>query len=250
MSRIIARFSGGAPSAVMTKLLIARHGLDAVEVVFSDTRSEDEDNARFRRDCEQWFGKECINISSDKYADVWDVWERERFISNHKGAPCTGMLKREPMFAWQRPDDILALGYSFEKKEQERANRFEAVNFERECMFPLIEARLTKPACKALVERAGIKLPRMYDLGFHNANCPCCPKGGMGYWNMLRTYFPANFKRMAALQRELGPGSAFLKRGETRITLDELDPSWGNHKDEPDIECSIECHIAEQDMAA
>ncbi len=63
-----------------------------------------------------------------------------------------------------------------------------------------------------MIERAGIELPAMYKLGYRNNNCIGCPKGGMGYWNKIRVDFPEVFERMAALQRELGPGSASSAR--------------------------------------
>lgn len=74
---------------------------------------------------------------------------------------------------------------------------------------------------------------------------------GMGYWNKIRRDFPETFERMADLQRKLGPGSGFLRdhAANRRITLDELEPSRGNHDNEPDIECSLMCHIAEAEIS-
>jgi hypothetical protein len=143
----------------------------------------------------------------------------------------------------------MIFGYTADKRDADRAKRLREQNFEITIETPLIEAGLTKSDCLAMVERAGIKLPEMYLLGYHNNNCKGCPKGGMGYWNKIRKDFPDVFERMAALQRELGPGSAFFKDGDTRITLDDLAPDRGNYEAEPDIECSVMCHIAEQEMA-
>lgn len=249
MERIVCRFSCGAPSAVATKLALAKYGHEHVVITYSDTRSEHHDNKRFLADCQSWFDHEIITLASDKYHDIWAVWEGERFIAGVGGAPCTGLLKRAPTYAFQRPGDILVFGYTVE--ERARAERFREQNFEQAFETPLIEAGLTKADCLAMVERAGIELPFMYRLGYRNNNCPGCPKGGMGYWNKIRRDFPETFERMAALQRELGPGSGFLRdhSANRRITLDELDPSRGNHDDEPDIECSLMCHAAEQTLA-
>jgi hypothetical protein len=90
----------------------------------------------------------------------------------------------------------------------------------------------------------------MYLLGFQNNNCIGCPKGGRGYWNMIRKHFPVQFDRMAALQRYLGEGSAFWREPDgTKLTLDRLDPSRGVQHDEPNIECSVMCHSAEIEIA-
>lgn len=248
--RIICRFSCGAASAVATKLTLGKYDHERVEITYCDPGSEHPDNKRFLVDCERWFDKRVTVLKSDKYADTWAVWKDRRFITSNKGAPCTGELKREPWYAMERPTDILVLGYTSE--EQRRADSLRKQNFERVIETPLIEAGLAKSDCLALIERAGIELPMMYRLGYRNNNCIGCPKGGMGYWNKIRQDFPDVFERMAAQQRGLGPGSAFLRDRtggkDVRLTLDELRPDQGNHEKEPSIECSVMCHAAEQDF--
>lgn len=249
VDRIVVRFSCGAPSAVVAKLMLAEYGPERVEVVYSDTRSEHEDNGRFRRDCEEWFGKAVTVLASDEYRDIWDVFQRERFIVSHMGAKCRGELKMAPFHGFYRPSDMLCFGYTADRSDVQRAERLRSSSFEM-MRFPLIERGLTKLDCKAIIDRAGIELPAMYRLGFNNNNCRGCPKGGMGYWNRIREHFPADFERMAAIQRELGPGASFLKRRGERISLDELQPEDGRHDQEPDFECSFMCQVAELDIAA
>lgn len=249
MGRIVCRFSCGVPSAVAAKLMVAEYGADAVEIVYSDTRSEHADNERFLSECEDWFGKKVTRLASDHYRDIWDVFRRERFIANHAGAKCRAPLKVVPFFDFYLPSDTLIFGYTADKRDAARADRLQANSVEK-MRFPLIERGLMRSDCMAIMERTGIALPEMYRLGFKNNNCRGCPKGGMGYWNKIREHFPEDFERMASIQRELGPGSAFLKRRGERITLDQLQPGDGVHDEEPDIECSIHCYMAEQDIAA
>ena len=248
--RIVCRFSCGAASAVATKLTLGKYGYECVEITYCDPGSEHPDNKRFLADCERWFGKSVTILKSGKYADTWAVWEDARFITSKDGAPCTGALKRGPWIAIERPTDILVLGYTCE--EQDRADSLRKQNFERTIETPLIERGLTKADCLSMIERAGIELPAMYRLGYHNNNCIGCPKGGMGYWNKIRRDFPDIFERMSALQRKLGPGSAFLQDraggSSERITLDQLRPDQGRHDEEPKIECSVMCYIAETDF--
>lgn len=246
--RIVCRFSCGAASAVATKLALRKYGKDRVEITYCDPGSEHPDNGRFLVDCERWFDHPVTVLKSGKYQDTWAVWEGERFIMSREGAPCTGILKREPTYGMARPTDVLVFGYTVE--ERDRAERFQKQNFEQACEFPLITAMLTKADCKAMVERAGISLPIMYQLGYHNNNCIGCCKGGMGYWNKIRIDFPKVFERMAALQRKLGTGSALWREPDgTPITLDSLSPTRGNHDAEPNVECSLLCHLAELEMA-
>lgn len=240
--RIVSRYSCGAASAVATKFALRKYGLSRVEITYCDPGSEHPDNKRFLSDCERWFGKPVTVLKSTKYVDTWDVWTKERFIASRHGAPCTGALKREPGFAFERPDDILVMGYTVD--ERARAARIREQNFERVIETPLIEAGLTKADCLALIEKAGIAIPAMYLLGFQNNNCIGCPKGGRGYWNMIRKHFPEIFSRMATLQRELDV-AFWIEPDGTRLYLDQLDPSRGEQHVEPNIECSILCHITE-----
>jgi hypothetical protein len=107
---------------------------------------------------------------------------------------------------------------------------------------------MTKRDCFAMVSNAGIQLPRMYRLGYHNANCPMCPKGGEGYWNKIRVDFPENFERMARLQDVLGSGSYFFRNRKTgeRISLRMLDPKAGRFKEEPSFECGATCEMPDE----
>ncbi len=249
LPRIICRFSCGVASAVATKLTLAKYARERITITYCDPGSEHPDNARFLADCVRWFNHPIITLKSEKYADTWAVWEGEKFITSKDGAPCTGILKREPTYATALPDDVLVFGYTAE--ETKRAKRFQVQNFEQACEFPLIEAGLDKSDCRAMVDRAGIVLPAMYLLGFHNNNCVGCCKAGMGYWNRIRVFFPLVFAKMAALQRKLGPGSALWREDDgTPILLDDLDPKRGNHDTEPKTECSLLCHIAEQNLEA
>lgn len=248
--RVVCRFSCGAASAVATKLTLAKYDRKRVVITYSDPGSEHPDNARFLADCARWFNHPITVLKSDKYEDTWEVWERERFITSAQGAPCTGLLKRAPTYDYQLPGDVLVFGYTVEEKA--RADSFRRQNFDQPFETPLIDAGLSKIDCLAMIERAGIELPVMYRLGYHNNNCIGCPKGGMGYWNKIRRDFPDTFARMASLQRKLGKGSGFWRERKTgeRITLDDLHPDRGNHNDEPNIECSLMCHAAEERIEA
>lgn len=248
MSRIVCRFSCGAASAVATKLAIAKYGRERVVITYCDPGSEHPDNPRFLADCERWFGHPITVLKSAEYADTWAIWDTRTFIMNRHGVDCTGLLKRAPTYEFQQPGDILVFGYTVE--ERRRAERFREQNFETKLETPLIDAGLTKADCLGMIERAGIELPAMYRLGYHNNNCIGCPKGGMGYWNKIRRDFPEVFERMAAIQRRMGKGSGFWRERDTgeRITLDELAPDRGSHDDEPNIECSLLCHLSETDI--
>lgn len=246
MARTLAWFSCGAPSAVMTRLLIAESPPDLV-VAYVDTGSEHEDNERFLAECEAWFGRPVTRLKSEKYRDTWQVWKERRFLVGPQGALCTTELKKKVRLGFERPDDTQCFGYTADPRDAARGVRFREQNPGVEFRTPLIEHGLTKADCLALVERAGIELPMMYRLGYDHANCVGCPKGGMGYWNRIRRDFPETFDRMAQQERELG--ATVLRDNGAPLYLDELDPERGDFSTEPDIDCSLMCVLAEDAIA-
>jgi hypothetical protein len=258
LSRYVSWFSHGAASAVATKLLLGE-GHGDVHVVLTETNSEHPDNVRFRRECEGWFGQQVETIASDKFRDTWDVWEKSKFLVSPHGAPCTGLLKKVPRYAYQRPDDIQVFGFTADRPDARRADRFRAANPEVNLYTPLIERGLTKADCLGILDKAGIEIPEMYRLGYRNNNCIGCVKGGMGYWNKIRVDFPDVFDRMADLEQRLGatvlrepdPSGVLNAAGRVRsipLPLASLAPGRGRYADESDIECGLLCTAVSEEL--
>ncbi len=243
MGRTLCWFSAGAASAVATKLMC---GEGDVTIAYIDTGSEHPDNVRFVAECEEWFGQPVVRLKSDRYADTWQVFAERRFLVSPQGALCTAELKKRVRQQFEQPDDVQVFGYTADPRDAARADRFREQNIEVDLRTPLIERGLTKSDCLALVDRAGIELPAMYQLGYTNNNCVGCVKGGMGYWNKIRRDFPLTFLRMAAQEREIN--ATVLRDGDQPLFLDELDPDRGSHADEPSFECSLLCAIAEPEL--
>lgn len=250
--RIIGWVSGGAASAVACKLALTEYGPDAVELVYIDTGSEHHDTARFLADLTRWYNKPIRHVRSQKYEDTWAVWAKRRFLRGPKGAPCTEELKRNVRGDMRIPTDAVQVwGYTAE--EANRAATFR-MHHHGEMVFsmPLIDHGVTKADCYALIERAGITLPAPYLLGFDNNNCiPCVKAEGAKYWNRIRRNFPAEFDRMANLERKFGYALCRITIDGVRrgVFLEELDPDAGQDDDTPEpISCGITCFIAEQNM--
>lgn len=245
--RVVAWFSCGAASAVAAKLAIHKYG-DKVEVVYMDTGSEHPDSKRFMKDCEEWFDKRITVLKSDKYEDIWDVFEKTRFLVSPKGARCTTELKKVVGRAFGRIDDIDIYGYTLEEFTKKRpynvggktvkltrCENFERNNPEKNVEWILAENGMTKDDCKALLAVNGIDIPEMYKLGYKNNNCVGCVKGGKGYWNKIRVDFPEVFNRMALKERELGV------RVLRDVWLSELNPKAGHYPTEKMPSCGITC---------
>lgn len=247
MSRIVAQFSCGAASAVATKLAIAQH--PEVHVLNAFLLEEHADNRRFAADCERWFGQPITVLRNEKFdGSAVRVFKYKQYMMGPNGAPCSRLLKRDLLDKWKQPGDVMVFGYTAE--EQDRLDDFRGNFPDRPVLAPLIDAGLTKDDCKAMVLRAGIELPLMYRLGYDNANCIGCVKGGEGYWRAIREDFPEQFEAMCLLQDEIGPGSWFLRyrsgpRENERFPLRDL-PGGAPRRNERLPSCSFFCEIAEQ----
>lgn len=106
MKRIVVWFSCGATSAVAAKLAIRKYPTIPVSVVYCDTNSEHESNKVFLSQIEMWIGQSIEILRSEKYSDIWDVFEKTRWLNGVKGARCTIELKKALRLSYQQPDDI------------------------------------------------------------------------------------------------------------------------------------------------
>jgi hypothetical protein len=257
MSRIVCQFSCGAASAVATKIALSVYGKDRCVIVNAYIAEEHPDNRRFADDCERWFDHQIVNLRDTKYdASAIKVFETVGYIKGKHGAACTTRIKRGLLRTFEQPGDILVLGYTAE--EQDRYDDF-ITNFpSRNIVSPLIERGLTKSDCKAMVERAGIRLPEMYLLGYDNANCIGCVKGGLGYFRAIREDFPEQFERLAKAEDKVsalhGEGAFILRHRSGPLTgrrfpLREL-PAGKAHRGEALPSCGLFCENAEMEYAA
>ena len=159
-------FSCGAASAVAAKKTIEKYGeTHNVIIVNNPVVNEHEDNLRFLKDCEIWFGQEVISATNSKYpsCDIRDVFEKRKYISGVAGAPCTLELKKEARYQFEKNNKIDWHVLGFTADEKKRSDKF--MKFERENLIPvLIDENLTKGNCFDILLDSGIKLPEIYKL--------------------------------------------------------------------------------------
>ncbi|AVS91427.1 hypothetical protein C8246_05970 [Paracidovorax avenae] len=251
MARIVCQFSCGAASAVATKIALAQYGgAHEVHILNALVQEEHPDNRRFLADCERWFGRTITVLRNERYgASVIEVFRRKQFMKSRYGAPCTAELKRKLLDSWRQPGDVMVFGYTAE--EEDRLEDFRERNPDKTVVAPLIERGLGKKDCLAMVERAGIELPTMYRLGYSNANCIGCVKGGEGYFRAIREDFPEEFERLCQVQESIGPGAYLFRDRKTgvRYSLRDIPPGKARRDLSPPA-CGLQCEIAEQEYTA
>jgi hypothetical protein len=236
-------FSCGAASAVAAKLTVEKYGARCkVRVLNNPIAEEDADNRRFLADVQVWLGREIEPVVAAKYpaSSVVEVWDKRKFMSGPLGAPCTVELKKVARQEWERANvvDWHVLGFTADEKT--RHERF--VLTERSNVLPvLIDAGMTKADCYRMLTDAGLALPRVYAMGYPNANCIGCVKATSAtYWNHVRRAHPDVFAARAEQSRRLGARLTRVK-GE-RLFLDELPAdAVGKPMKNMDFECGIFC---------
>ena len=255
---IICWWSGGATSAVACKLAVDIFGLDSCEFLMIDTKNEDDDTYRFKKDCEKWYGKKINTISAipERFESIQDVWRKYKSLNIAQGAVCSLHLKMKVRERWQKNNDYKhqVFGYDFQKKEMNRALSIKLNHPTTKAIFPLLMYGYTKSKCMEILEDAGIAIPNSYKYGFQNNNCikTGCVQGGVGYWQKMKREHPDKFIKMANIEHELtnekGKPVTMLKDQSAQAKKSGIEkvflikhPKYPNHKSIDDMpKCKVE----------
>lgn len=197
-SRVVSLYSGGINSYMATRRLIYEYDIppDMITGLFNDTLTEDQDLYRFIFQTSQHLGIEVAWQCEGR--DIWQVMHDERFLGNSRLDPCSRILKRENGDRWIaancRPrDTILCFGIDWSESER-------CVNIKRNMLpfrtiFPLCDLPyMPYTRYFELCEEDGIRVPRLYDLGFTHNNCGgFCVKAGKAHFKRLLETLPERY---------------------------------------------------------
>ena len=239
---IVVWFSCGVASAVALQKTLEIYGKNnKIIAVNTLIKEEHEDNLRFKKDIEKWLNIEIKQITSAEFPNmsIVEVFDKRKYISGVAGAPCTKYLKKQARYEFEKEINIDCHVFGFTLEEKSRHERF--IKFERENVLPiLIDLKLTKFDCFDILNKAKIKRPYIYELGFPNANCIGCVKSqSPTYWNLVRDKFPEVFKDRAEQSRKIG--AKLIKYKGERIFLDELPEKAKGGKIQT-WECGLFCY--------
>lgn len=234
-------FSCGAASAVAAKKTIEQYETAYnILIVNNPIKEEHEDNRRFLKEVEEWLQYPITIAKNNNFpnASIVEVFNKYKYIGNIYGSLCTSFLKKEARYQFELKNKIdwHVLGFTID--EYIRQKNFNTR--ERENTLPvLISNLITKADCFKILQKANIKLPEIYSLGFPNANCIGCVKAtSPSYWNLVRNTFPLIFKERAEQSRQIG--AKLVRVNGKRIYLDELKITDKGNKIKS-WECGIFC---------
>ncbi len=211
-------FSGGAGSWAAAKRVAAQYGTGDLQLVFADTAMEDPDLYRFLNEASVDVGGELVVLAEGR--NPWQVFNDVRFLGNTRVDPCSRILKRQLIRRWLEAthypsDTVIYLGYDWtEVHRQDKSARF----WEPwEVVSPMTEPPLrTKDEMLAELQVAGIRPPRLYELGFPHNNCGgFCIKAGQAHFQLLLNTMPGRYAfheaQEEALRTKLGKDVAILR---------------------------------------
>ena len=180
---------------------------------------EDEDLYRFLHEGAAVIGIPVTTISDGR--TPWDVFRDERYLGNHRIDPCSKILKRALADKWIRerysPQECTRLvGMDFCQRERMRLETLQARCSPYQVDAPLFwEPCLDKDMAKLLAMKYGLRLPRLYDMGFAHNNCSgACVKAGQAQWALLYRTMPERYawhmEQEQALRAYLGKDVSIL----------------------------------------
>lgn len=198
---IISWFSAGVSSAVATMIALQKN---EVRIIYTHIEDQHPDTIRFINDCSEWFNQD-IEIIQSPLKTVNNACLQASYISNLGGAACTRLLKRRVRKEWELENgDDHTYVWGFDYSEKHRADRVVDNMPDNLHLFPLIDNLIDKQSAHGILEKAGIRRPTMYDLGYPNNNCIGCIKGGAGYWRKIREDFPEAYEQRCILEEKIG----------------------------------------------
>lgn len=235
----IATLSGGIMSFYAAYLAVQKYGKENVILYFNDTRWEHPDLHRFLLDIADYLGKQ-ITIDIDG-RNPGQVFFNERFLGNNRVPICSRVLKAERLQAYYKDGDNLIFGIGLE--EGHRVKRIVSayqVAYSKTgkfCTleFPLVEQKVTNPMIKEWFWNTGIRVPKLYYLGFEHNNCSGgCVRQGKKQWLHLLEWLPEVYRQRELLEEkfceEFGKHS-FLKDITLKQLREEYEKKKNNEKD-------------------
>ena len=231
----IVMFSGGASSAYIAKWVVDQFGIENSVLFFTDTQWEDEDNYRFMEDVAEYIGIEITRVADGRTPE--DIFFEKRFLGNARMAKCSEVLKvrktldyvEELRMKGLEPILYFGIGPHEKHRADSLSKNYEHLPLEPiRTAFPMIDSISQEVKARYIVENEWkIKLPRMYELGFHHANCAgkCC-RAGMHHFANLYLVWPHRYKEFEEMEerfrKEINDNVSMMKRNGKPYTLKEF----------------------------
>ena len=196
----IITLSGGISSAWVADWVLENVDKNAI-LYFNDTKWEHEDLYRFLSDLEKYWGKKIYNDSDGRSPE--DVFYDQNMLANNRVPLCSRILKADRLQKFAKPGDVCFFG--IDGTEAHRAVRIKQIydGIGIKTRFPMLETETSKEQVLKWLESSGIKIPKMYELGFTHNNCSGgCVRAGKRQWLHLLKTLPEVFAERERVEND------------------------------------------------
>lgn len=241
--RYAVSLSGGLASAVCAQLVIDRYGKDNVDLVFCDTLWEDDDLYRFLDDLSARWAMPIIRIADGR--TPLQVAEDQHIVPNSRIAPCSKVLKVQVFERWiaEQPKPLsVCIGLDWTELHRLDGPRKGYGSIPGVSVnFPLLWEK-SNPDYAETVQSWGIKIPRLYTMGFSHNNCGGrCVRQGHQQFLLLREKFPERFAELVEWEtprfEETGYAFSVDRRGGKKVPLPLVQLSERNAAKDDAVVC-------------
>lgn len=195
MKRIVS-YSGGLGSFMAAKLTVEKHGAKNCHLLFTDTKTEDEDLYRFLRETSKALKVQLTSISDGR--NIWEVFNDVKFMGNSRIDPCSKVLKRDlarkfmdTFFGPENAALVVGIGADEKHRMKDILGNWSPYTVDA----PLVETPKTREEILDALDSYGVEPPRLYEMGFPHNNCGgFCVKTGQAQMAMLLANFPERYR--------------------------------------------------------
>ena len=188
-------FGGGVNTvALMVMLVQERAPLDGV--IFADTGGETPDTYRSVEVAKEYLGEHRIPFTTvqarPRETDLYGTAFRRRVIPSVQWRWCTRDFKVRPIHRYYKSLDCHVnqyMGIAVDEVHRMKDSREPFVTN----LYPLIDNRLTRSDCIAVIEAAGLPVPQ-------KSGCFFCPFNSTERWRELLNHSPELFERAIELE--------------------------------------------------
>lgn len=236
--KYIVSVSGGVGSTLAAHITADKFGLENIELVFADTRTED-DSLYALLDMMSERLKPVIRL--DQGMNIWECFDKHGIIRTPTGACKASLeLKQKPIAKWVKEncseDDVIVSGLDW--SEEDRIKRFNARWKPFECYHPLDEHKMQYCDMQKRLKELNYPIQEMYNKSYPHNNCGgTCVLAGLSQWAGVKKDFPVRFEKAKQWEKKFNEGRekkySILKRQnstDNTLMLDEFEKLLDENK--------------------
>jgi 3'-phosphoadenosine 5'-phosphosulfate sulfotransferase (PAPS reductase)/FAD synthetase len=203
----VVMYSGGKASFLAAHRVKETYPGEDIQLLFTDTKTEDEDLYRFLEETATALDLPLIQVADGR--DIWEVFKQNRFLGNNRVPLCSRILKQEASQGWVNencPDpDNTTLYFGIDWTEAHRAERIPKHWEPYKVDFPLLwDPVMDKSEAEDVLKEWGIKQPHLYDLGAPHNNCGgLCVRAGHAHFKWALGALPERYAEWEHNEQEM-----------------------------------------------